>query len=57
MHFLDVTLQEDAAVTLRLPFIISCAPSGLPTLHGMRLIGSGKLLSTLFKSLVQLEVR
>ncbi|KAF8529878.1 ribosomal protein S5 domain 2-type protein [Gautieria morchelliformis] len=52
-HFLDATPQEEAAVSLRLLLLISCAPAGPPTLHGTRLIGSGELPPAQFKSLVQ----
>lgn len=52
-HFLDATLQEDAAVPLRLLLVISCAKSEAPMLHGTRLIGSGELVFTQLKYLVK----
>ncbi|KAI6024251.1 ribosomal protein S5 domain 2-like protein [Pisolithus marmoratus] len=52
MHFLDATSQEETAVPLRLHAMFAF-PGGKPTLHGMRMTGTGTSDITQIKVLLK----
>lgn len=54
VHFLDATLQEEAAVPLRFLLVFSfSSPSNTPTLQGIRTLGGGEVSLSQIKDLTE----
>ncbi|KAF9466718.1 ribosomal protein S5 domain 2-type protein [Collybia nuda] len=53
VHYLDATLQEEAATPLKLLLAFSFLPSTPPDIQGMRIIGPGEIKPSYLKDLVK----
>ncbi|KAF7366756.1 Exosome complex component RRP42 [Mycena sanguinolenta] len=52
VHYLDASLQEEAATPLRLLLVFSFPPNSSPNLQAMRILGSGELESSQIREFV-----